>query len=52
MLSGDIVREGYPIVFIEEAEVDVDHVSEKRKWILITFAQILPKRTAPRIYVG
>ncbi|MDC0237978.1 carbamoyl-phosphate synthase large subunit [Gammaproteobacteria bacterium] len=31
MLSGDIVREGYPIVFIEEAEVDVDHVSENEE---------------------
>ena len=28
---GDIVREGYPIVFIEEAEVDVDHVSENEE---------------------
>lgn len=31
MLAGDIVREGYPIVFIEEAEVDVDEVNENEE---------------------
>ncbi|MCH2353655.1 MAG: carbamoyl-phosphate synthase large subunit, partial [Pseudomonadales bacterium] len=29
--AGDVLREGYPIVFIEAAEVDVDHVAENEQ---------------------
>ena len=31
MSAGDVVRDGYPIVFIEAAEVDVDHVAENEQ---------------------
>ena len=31
MSAGDVVRDGYPIVFIEEAEVDIDHVTESEE---------------------
>ena len=31
MSAGDVVRDGYPIVFIEEAEVDVDYITENEE---------------------
>ena len=31
MSAGDVVRDGYPIVFIEEADVDVDHIIENEQ---------------------
>ncbi len=31
MSAGDVVRDGFPIVFIEEADVDVDHLIENEE---------------------